>query len=79
MGYISKKYDIDPGTVVEMVRDGVVDWRIEGLYDFWIFYQELIKTRQSKRDVREELMLHYNINARSTYYYWINKATEVFS
>ena len=42
MGYISEKYCIPSGTVVSMIKDGIVDWRIEGLHDFWHLLQQTI-------------------------------------
>lgn len=78
MGYISEKYGIEKGTVVKLIKDGLLDWRVEGLYDFWIFYNDLIENRETKKEVREELMAHYGINTRRTYYYWLEKARNIF-
>jgi len=78
MGYISNKYNIEPEKVVLMIKDGILDWKIEGLYEFWLFYQELYKDRDSKKEVREELMIHYNVKPR-TFYRMLRKAKDIFS
>lgn len=77
MGYISNTYKIDPEKVANMVKDGIIDWRIEGLYDFWIFYNELLNKRESKKEAREEIMSHFNLQKR-TFYRMIRKCKEIF-
>lgn len=77
MGYISEKYCIPSGTVVSMIKDGIVDWRIEGLHDFWVFYNKLLSTR-TPGEVKEEMMLQYKIKNKITYYRMIKKARQIF-
>jgi len=77
MGYISKRYNIDSETVAQMVRDGIIDWRLEGLYNFWVFYNELLKKRETKREAKKEIMMHYSM-PKSTFYYNVNKAKKIF-
>jgi hypothetical protein len=77
MGYISQKYNISPDKVALMVRDGIIDWKIEGLYNFWIFYNDLLSKRETKTAARDELMIHYDMS-RSTFYYNLNKAKSLF-
>lgn len=77
MGYISQKYNIPPEIVSLMVKDGIIDWRIEGLYNFFTFYNQLLTKRESKAEAREEIMLHYKM-PRSTFYYHLKKAKLIF-
>ena len=77
MGYISQKYKIEPEKVSLMVRDGIIDWKIEGLYNVWLFYTDLIDKRETKADAREEIMMHYDM-CKSTFYYNLNKAKSLF-
>ena len=78
MGYISDKYDIPHETVVRMAKDGIVDWRIEYLYEFWTFYNELCQNGTSKMGICGEMMLHYKISKRS-YYRWLNVCKQYFA
>ena len=76
MSYIARKYSIRAEVVMQMAKDGIIDWRIEYLHEFWIFYNELLKDR-TRTDAREEMMLHYNLSQRS-FYRWICKAKGYF-
>jgi hypothetical protein len=77
MSYIAEKYCIQPGVVIQMIRDGVVDWRLDALHDFWTFYKELEKTR-TKKEIKAEIMLHYKLKNRVTYYRMMKKSRELF-
>ena len=76
MSYIAKKYSIRADIVIQMAKDGIIDWRIEYLHDFWLFYNELL-TDRSKSEARGEMMLHYNLSQRS-FYRWIFRAKGYF-
>lgn len=79
MGYISEKYNIPQSTVIQMIRDGIIDWKLEGLYEFWKFYQELYKNRDEKSLIKDEIMFHYNLKCERTYYRRLKKAELLFS
>lgn len=77
MGYISDKYGIPHETVVKMAKDGIVDWRVEYLYEFWLFYKELC-CENKKMSAIAEICLHYKIG-QSTFYLWRKRAKELFT
>ena len=78
MSYIGRKYNITDETITKMVRDGVLDWRIDALWDFYQFYLALKKARESSNgEIREEMMFHYKM-PQSSYYYYLSRAHELF-
>ena len=77
MGYISDKYNVTPEAVVRMSHDGIVDWRVEYLYEFYNFYKELSE-QDGKHSARKEIMLLYKIS-QGTFYRWINISKKTFS
>ena len=84
MSYISDKYKISPDTVMRMSKDGVIDWRVNYLHEFWIFYHELLKQNQELRvrlpvkETKEEIKLHYRISERS-FYRWVKVCKKLFA
>ena len=75
--YISQKYNIPPETVSAMVRDGILDWRVDALYDFWVFYLELCNSGRTRKEIKNEVGLHFKMKK-----YQVNrsirKAKEIF-
>ena len=76
MSYISEKYGIQPGTVVRMIQDGIIDYKIERYYQFWEFYNAVIIDR-NPHEARSEAMLHFKLCQRS-FYNWIHRSRELF-
>ena len=78
MSYTSKKYNIPDETITQMVRDGVLDWRIDALWDFYQFYLALKQSRGSSNgEIRDEIIFHYGMSYR-LYYYYLAKARLIF-
>jgi len=74
--YIAKKYGIPDATVIRMIKDGIIDWRIEQAYEFKLFYDELCKDRDATM-VREECMQHFRLS-KSAYYRALHRIAELF-
>ena len=83
MSYISDHYKIPPNTVVQMSKDGILDWRVNVLYEFYTLYAEVLNQNMSRGihcprgDAREEVMMHFRITER-TFYYWLSAAKRQF-
>ena len=85
MSYISNKYGISPGTVSEMARDGIIDWRINYYYEFWVLYKETLdynyenNVKKPRRQAREEVMMHFKISSERNFYRWLTACKSFFA
>lgn len=83
MSYISQKYNIPADTVLKMAKDGIIDWRINYLHEFYTFYNELLKGYEDDGETypkglaRNEIMLHYKLSQRN-FYRWMKVCRTFF-
>jgi len=84
MSYISKKYNIPAETVFQMSKDGVLDWRINYYYEFWVLYREILdynysnNVKKPRRQAREEVMMHFKISSERNFYRWLTACKAFF-
>ena len=83
MSYISEKYNIPCETVLQMCKDGIIDYRINYLHEFYLFHHEILNgyiedgAAYPKGKARREIILHYKISQRN-FYRWMNLCKEFF-
>lgn len=85
MSYISDKYKIPHEVVVQMSRDGILDWRVNVLYEFWTLYKDVLEQnldrgiKYPRKEAREEVMLHFKLTSERNFYRWLKASKKFFA